>query len=105
MWTSLRDGYRRAAKKSITVSGQKNKFVKKWKYADEMEFLKPYMKERDSISNIDEVSDDDDVLFHSEEEEIQVGGNNETSIAFENSTQNLETSFSTQTPVQPRQKK
>ncbi|XP_060848495.1 transcription factor Adf-1-like [Rhopalosiphum padi] len=64
MWTSLRDGYRRAAKKSITVSGQKNKFVKKWKYADEMEFLKPHIKERDSISNIDEVSDDDDDLFH-----------------------------------------
>ncbi|XP_008187410.1 uncharacterized protein LOC103310547 [Acyrthosiphon pisum] len=104
IWTSLRDGYRRAAKKSITVSGQKTKFVKKWKYADEMEFLKPHMKERDSISNIDVVTDDeDDVLSHSDDEEIQVGGEN--SVSFENAVQNVETSFSTPAPVQPRQKK
>ncbi|XP_060856177.1 transcription factor Adf-1-like [Metopolophium dirhodum] len=73
-WTSLRDGYRRAAKKSITVSGQKTKFVKKWKYADEMEFLKSHMKERDSISNIDVVTDDeDDVLSHSDDEKNSSG--------------------------------
>lgn len=86
------------------MSGQKTKFVKKWKYADEMEFLKPHMKERDSISNIDVVTDDeDDVLSHSDDEEIQVGGEN--SVSFENAVQNVETSFSTPAPVQPRQKK
>jgi len=86
------------------VSGQKTKYIKKWKYADEMEFLKPHMKERDSISNIDVVTDDDDeVLSHSDDEEIQVEGEN--SVSFENNIQNAETSFNTPAPVQPRQKK
>jgi len=73
------------------VSGQKTKFVKKWKYADEMEFLKPHIKERDSISNIDVVTDDDDdVLSHSDDD---------------NDIQNVETSFNTSALIQPRQKK
>lgn len=39
--------------------------------------------ERDSISNMDAVTDDDDnVLSHSDDEEILVGG--ETSVVFEN---------------------
>jgi len=87
------------------VSGQKTKFVKKWKYADEMEFLKPHIKERDSISNIDVVTDDDDgVLSHSDDDsDIQVGGEN--SVSFENYIQNVETSFNTSALIQPRQKK
>lgn len=60
------------------------------------------MKERDSISNIDVVTDDnDDVLSQSDNEEIQMGGEN--SVSFENSSQNVETSNSTPTLVQPRQ--
>ncbi|XP_025195660.1 variant-silencing SET domain-containing protein-like [Melanaphis sacchari] len=60
-WTNLRDAFRRAAKKSVTKSGQKSKNIKKWKYEDEMSFLRPHMKERDSISNIESmVTDDDD---------------------------------------------
>lgn len=63
------------------------------------------MKERDFISNVDVVSDDDnDVLSHSDDDEIQVAGNSETS-AFENTSGNLETSFITQTPFQPKPKK
>ncbi|KAF0703121.1 variant-silencing SET domain-containing protein-like [Aphis craccivora] len=59
--TNLRDAFRRAAKKSVTKSGQKSKNIKKWKFEDEMSFLRPHMKERDSISNIESmVSDDDD---------------------------------------------
>ena len=70
------------------MSGQKTKFVKKWKYADEMEYLKPHMKERDSISNIDLVPDENDVLSHSDDVEIQGGGEN--SVSFENAVQNVE---------------
>ncbi|KAL4126718.1 hypothetical protein QTP88_010927 [Uroleucon formosanum] len=40
---------RRSSKKLITVSGQKSKFIKKWKFSDEMEFLKKHMKKRESI--------------------------------------------------------
>jgi len=69
-----------------------------------MEFLKPYMKEKDSISNIDVVTDDDDnVPSHSDDEDIQVEGEN--SVSFENDIQNVETSFNTPAVVQPRQKK
>lgn len=60
--------------------------------------------ERDSISNMDAVTDDDDnVLSHSDDEEILVGG--ETSVVFENCIENEETLFNTPSPVQPRQKK
>lgn len=56
------------------------------------------MKEKTSVSNIDAVTDDDDnVLSHSDDEEIQVGG--EISVAFENSIQNIETPSSTPSPV------
>jgi len=69
-----------------------------------MEFLKPHLKERDPISNIDVVTDDDDkVLSHSDDGEIQVEG--EHFVSFENTIQNAETSFNTPFPVQPRQKK
>lgn len=70
-----------------------------------MEFLKPHIKERDSISNIDVVTDDDDgVLSHSDDDnDIQVGGEN--SVSFENDIQNVETSFNTSALIQPRQKK
>lgn len=70
-----------------------------------MEFLKPHIKERDSISNIDVVTDDDDgVLSHSDDDnDIQVRGEN--SVSFENDVQNVETSFNTSALIEPRQKK
>jgi len=68
----LRDAYRRSSKKLITVSGQKSKFVKKWKFSDEMEFFKKHMKERESISSVNRVSDDDDAeLSNSNNEETR----------------------------------
>jgi hypothetical protein len=39
------------------VSGQKTKYLKKWKYELEMNFLKPYMKERETISSVEAQSD------------------------------------------------
>lgn len=69
-----------------------------------MEFLKPHIKERDSISNIDVVTDDDDgVLSHSDDNDIQVGGEN--SVSFKNDIKKVETSFNTPALIQPRQKK
>jgi predicted hydrolase (HD superfamily) len=47
-------------KNLFQCQGKKTKFVKKMKNADEMKFLKPHMKERDSISHIVAVTDDDD---------------------------------------------
>ncbi|KAF5299490.1 hypothetical protein FQR65_LT01072 [Abscondita terminalis] len=42
-WTVLRDGFRRNLKKRKSLGGSS---TKKWKYEDEMNFLKPYLKER-----------------------------------------------------------
>lgn len=51
------------------------------------------------ISNIDAVIDDDvNVLFHWDDEEIQVG--DKTSVAFEHFIQNVETLSSKPFPVQ-----
>lgn len=80
-WANLRDAYRRAIKKSATVSGQKAKNLKKWKYESEMEFLKPYMKERDTISSVEPKSDVEKSSSDSENElnfsknEINKSGN------------------------------
>jgi len=51
------------------VSGQKAKNVKKWKYESEMEFLKPYMKERETISSVDTKSDEENSSSYSKNEE------------------------------------
>lgn len=67
----MRDAYRRSSKNLITVSGQKSKFVKKWKFSDEMEFLKKHMKERECISTVNRVSDDDTELSNSNVEETR----------------------------------
>jgi hypothetical protein len=57
-WANLRDAYRRAIKKkNATVSGKKTKYLKKWKYELEMNFLKPYMKERETVSLVEAQSD------------------------------------------------
>jgi len=59
-WTSLRDSYRRVLKrKRETKSGQAASQNKKWKFEDEMSFLLPFMQERDTYSNLKDVSDDD----------------------------------------------
>lgn len=52
----------------MTKSGQKSKLLKKWKFEDDFQFLKTHMKERESISNIDTVSDEDEELFEADNE-------------------------------------
>lgn len=59
----MRDSFRRAQKNAVTKSGQKSKLIKKWKFEDELQFLKTHLKERESMSNIDTVSDYDEDLF------------------------------------------
>lgn len=44
-------------KKSQTTSGQSAKHIKKWKYEEEMSFLRPHMRERDTISSLNILSD------------------------------------------------
>lgn len=62
------------------------------------------MNEKDSIGNIDAVTDDhDNVLSRSDDEHYQVEG--EIYITFKNCIQNVETSFNTPSPVQSRQRK
>lgn len=63
------------------MSGQKAKNVKKWKYELEMEFLKPYMKERETVSSVNTKSDEEKSSSDSENElnysknEINKSGN------------------------------
>lgn len=70
----FRDAFIRAMKKSQTTSGQSAKFIKKWKYEEEMSFLLPHMKERDTISSINipsdaenETNNDETEIFDKEE--------------------------------------
>jgi hypothetical protein len=41
-------------KKLITKSGQSASIkIPKWKYADEMSFVRPYLRERDTVTNLE----------------------------------------------------
>ncbi|KAL4153739.1 hypothetical protein QTP88_001572 [Uroleucon formosanum] len=44
-------------KKSQTTSGKSAKHIKKWKYEEEISFLRPHMRERDTISSLNILSD------------------------------------------------
>ncbi|XP_047098372.1 transcription factor Adf-1-like [Schistocerca piceifrons] len=50
-WVSLRDQFRKCVIKK-TKSGQAAILKKPWKYEDIMAFLRPYMLEREPVSNI-----------------------------------------------------
>jgi hypothetical protein len=48
----MRDQYRKYLKKLTTKSGQSATIkIPKWKYADEMLFVRPYLRERDTVTN------------------------------------------------------
>lgn len=75
-WNNLRDAFRRAMKKSQTTSGQSAKNIKKWKYEEEMSFLRPHMRERDTISSLNlsdgesEANNDENGIVEVEEGDI-----------------------------------
>ena len=68
MW----DQYRKYLKKLTTKSGQSASIkIPKWKYADEMSFMCPYLRERDTVPNLesDEKSEtDEEELLQAESE-------------------------------------
>jgi hypothetical protein len=50
----LRYQYRKYLKKQTTKSGQSASInIPKWKYADEMSFVRLYLRERDSVTNLE----------------------------------------------------
>lgn len=50
----MRDGFRQSLKKKRdTKSGQAATKIKKWKYDNEMSFLTPYIKERETITSVE----------------------------------------------------
>uniref|UniRef100_A0A6P7GZ60 Uncharacterized protein LOC114344069 isoform X2 n=1 Tax=Diabrotica virgifera virgifera TaxID=50390 RepID=A0A6P7GZ60_DIAVI len=56
-WYQLRDQWRKSKKNKTTKSGQASQQTKKWRYAVEMSFLEPYVRQRDTVSNIEDSSD------------------------------------------------
>jgi len=56
-------------RKNITKSGQAAHKIKKYKYQDQLEFLKPHLQERDTMSNL-ENDDSDHEVGHDVSEEI-----------------------------------
>jgi hypothetical protein len=50
----LRDQYRKYLKKLTTKSGQPASIkIPKWKYADEMSFVRPYLRKRNTVTNLE----------------------------------------------------
>ncbi|KAK4874646.1 hypothetical protein RN001_014006 [Aquatica leii] len=58
-WKTLRDCFQRAAK-DTTKSGQAAKATRKWRFWNTMSFLLPYVKSRETHSNIEEEKEDKD---------------------------------------------
>ena len=54
-WNS-RDQYQRYLKRCTTKSGQEAVSVPKWRYPDEMPFVKPDLRERDTVGNLEDGS-------------------------------------------------
>ena len=53
-WASFRGQNRKYLKKLTTKSGQSASIkIPKWKYADEMPFVRRYMRERDTVTNLE----------------------------------------------------
>jgi hypothetical protein len=51
---SLRDKHRKYLKKHTTKSGQSASIkIPRWKYADEMSFVRPYLRERDTVNSLE----------------------------------------------------
>ncbi|XP_042205387.1 uncharacterized protein LOC121854717 [Homarus americanus] len=53
-WGNLRDQYRRYLRKINTKSGQEAVNVTKWRYADEMSFIKPFLRDRETMTSLEE---------------------------------------------------
>lgn len=62
-WNNLRDCFRRSMKKRRdTKSGQLSSKIKKWKFDDEMSFLIPYIKEKETVATIQAHNEANDEL-------------------------------------------
>lgn len=57
-WNNIRDHYRKSIKNTATRSGQGRESQKRYKYHEELSFLRPYFQERETISNISAESED-----------------------------------------------
>jgi hypothetical protein len=57
-WVSLRDQYRKYIKRTGNKSGQGASKPQKWKFSDEMFFIHKFLRERETITNTDELGCD-----------------------------------------------
>ena len=69
-WNNIRDNFRKSIKR--TTSGQAAKKLKKYKFDDQLQFLKPHLQERDTLGNIEDVEDDVD----SNEDHVDISNEN-----------------------------
>lgn len=76
-WNNIRDNYRKSIKK--TTSGQAAKKVKKYKFDDQLQFLKPHLQERDTLGNIEDVvgNEDNVEIFNDDVDENENENDNE----------------------------
>jgi len=58
-------------KKNMTTSGQAAHKIKKYKYQDQLEFLRPHLQERDTLSNL-ENNDSDHEVGHDVSENLEI---------------------------------
>ncbi len=84
-WSNIRDNYRKSLKKIKTVSGQKEKAVRPYKFSQQLSFLKKFFDERDTMTNIDDELTHQDGTGHNEGNEEK----NENTVTEENTITTL----------------
>lgn len=52
-WGNIRHNFRKSLKKNKTVSGQRAKNTKQYKYSEQLTFLTKFFEERDTMTNLD----------------------------------------------------
>lgn len=90
-WGNIRDNFRKSLKKTKTVSGQKSKIVKLYKYSEQLSFLKKSFEERETKSNIDDEITNENVIGGPSSNEGETQENEENTQEYANEANNPET--------------
>lgn len=85
-WSNIRDNFRKSLNKQKTKSGQKLTKIKPYKYSEQLNFLKKFFDERETMSNIqNEVVNETSTGEKESEEDLS----DEKDLSTEENTQDL----------------
>ncbi|XP_071653243.1 uncharacterized protein [Temnothorax longispinosus] len=99
-WSNIRDNFRKSLKRRVTKSGQAASKIIKYKFEEELQFLLPYLKERETISNvIDEENETEDEELLRKEEFFENNNNQQSTSRQQSDDSEVSSNVANQKPV------